>query len=79
MEPAVGGGNLGREPSLCCNNRGDFESAKALIEHAEPIPVRRIDLDMSMQEFLGISNALIWCLLWNSLNLTGREFVEEQG
>jgi hypothetical protein len=59
-------------------NRGDFESAKALIEHAEPIPVRRIDLDMSMQEFFWHFKRFDVVLTWNSLHLTGREFVEEQ-
>jgi len=63
--------------------RSDFESAKALIdhavEHAEPIPVRRIDLEMTLQEFFSHFKRFDVVLTWNRLGLTGREYVEEQG
>ena len=58
-------------------DRGDFDSAKALIEHEDPIPTRRIDLDMTLQEFFSHFKRFDVVLTWNRLGLTGRAYEEQ--
>ena len=55
-------------------NLGGFKSAKELIEHAgaDPIPVRKIDLNMTLQEFFSRFKRFDVMLTSNSLGLTGR-------
>jgi hypothetical protein len=58
-------------------DRRDFDSAKALVEHEDPIPTRRIDLDMTLQEFLSRFKRFEVVLTWNRLGLTGRAYGEQ--
>ena len=54
----------------------DFEEAKRLLnETGDPLPVKRVELELSMEEFLLLFKRFAVSLSWQDFDLTGREYV----
>jgi hypothetical protein len=58
-------------------DRTGYNSAKDLVEGTNPIPVRRVDLNLTLQEFFSHLKRFNAVLTWNTLDLTGREYEEK--
>lgn len=57
-------------------NAEDYEAAeRTLNETDDPLPVKRVELELSMKEFLLLFKRLAISLSWRGLDLTGREYV----
>lgn len=52
----------------------DFESAKAVAETNDPIPVREITLKIGNEEFVALFKRFHVMLTWRGLQLDGREY-----
>lgn len=59
-------------------NRACYKSAKVLIEGTDPVPVRRVDLNLTLQDFFSHLKRFNAVLTLNTLELTGREYEERQ-
>ena len=58
-------------------DRTGYKSAKDLVEITNPIPVRRVDLNLTLQEFFSHFKRFNAFLTWNTLDLAGREYEEK--
>lgn len=55
----------------------NYEAAERKFEETEdPLPLKRVELDLSMEEFLLLFKRFAVSLVWKGLDLTGREYVE---
>jgi hypothetical protein len=53
----------------------DFESLRAALAAApDPIPVRAVDITLTLEEFIGLFKRFDVMLTWRGLSLEGREF-----
>jgi len=53
----------------------DYQSVKAALEaNKGPIPVRRVDVKLTMQEFFELFKRFDVMLTWHGLELEGREY-----
>jgi hypothetical protein len=52
----------------------DFESAKDYIKRNDPVPLREVRLDITLEEFLGLFKRFSIALAWGDLGLNGREY-----
>jgi hypothetical protein len=58
-------------------DRTGYKSAKDLVESTNPIPVRRVDLNLTLLEFFSHLKRFNAVLTWNTLDLTDREYEEK--
>ncbi len=58
-------------------DRAGHNSAKDLVDEADPIPTRRVDLKLTLPQFLSRLKRFNVVLTWNTLNLTCREYEEK--
>lgn len=54
----------------------NFEAAERILDETDdPLPVKRVDLELSMEEFLLLFKRFAVSLSWRGLDLTGRDYV----
>jgi len=61
--------------AFVCPKAHDFESVKnALAAIAKPIPVREINVELTLEEFVGLFKRFKVMLTWHGLQLEGRGY-----
>lgn len=57
-------------------NAQDFEAAKRTLDTtADPLPLKKVEVDLSMDEFLLLFKRFAISVSWSGLDVSGREYI----